>query len=191
MVSAGISTGKPALSAACRATFMPTPACSTHPINTSSTSAGETLARANASRIATAPRSAADRSLSAPANDPMGVRHALTSSASMSLGKSPHLIQDDQIGAGGRLDPLHRRIRCNLAEYQPPRRDLDHCHLSDDEIDDVQTGEWQCAALEDLVTAILGGVFHRDDHFLRAGDEVHGPAHALHHFPGNHPVGQI
>src|SRR5262245_51869144 len=122
MVSAGVSAGRPALSAAWRATFIPAPACNTHPNNTSSTSDGATFARAIASRMATAPRSAADRSLRAPPNDPIGVRQALTSNASMSLAKSPHLIQDDEIGAGGRLDAIHRRIGCHLAQDEPVRR---------------------------------------------------------------------
>src|SRR5262245_43942970 len=165
MVSAGVSTGRPALSAACRATFMPAPACNTHPINTSSTSVGAIFARVSASRIAIAPRSAADRSLSAPPKDPIGVRQALTSSAS--LGKGPHLIQNNEIGAGGRLDAIHRRIRRHLTKDEAPRRDLDHRQFGDDEIDDVEPGEWQGTALEDLVTTVFRRVLHRDDHFFR------------------------
>src|SRR5262245_39692965 len=84
-VSPGTSTGTPALSAACRATFMPAPAWSTQPITTSPMSAAFTSARAIASRIATAPRSAADRSLNTPPNAPIGVRHALTITVSKSL----------------------------------------------------------------------------------------------------------
>jgi hypothetical protein len=34
-------------------------------------------------------------------------------------------------------------------------------------------------------------VFHCDDHTARASDQVHGSAHALDHFSGDHPVGEI
>ena len=44
-VSAGTVTGTPALIAACRATFMPAPACSTQPMITSSRAAGATAPR--------------------------------------------------------------------------------------------------------------------------------------------------
>ncbi len=50
-VSAGTVAGSPAPSAACRATFMPAPACSTHPMTTSSMRSTPTCARAIASRI--------------------------------------------------------------------------------------------------------------------------------------------
>src|SRR5687767_15748932 len=51
MVIAGISLGRPALIAACRAGFCPWPAVSTWPRTTSDTSAASTLARANPSWI--------------------------------------------------------------------------------------------------------------------------------------------
>src|SRR3954462_1851703 len=76
IVSAGTSTGTPALSDACRATFMPAPACSTQPMITSPMSIALIAARLIASRMATAPRSTADRSLNTPPNEPMGVRQA-------------------------------------------------------------------------------------------------------------------
>src|SRR3712207_7032891 len=38
---------------------------------------------------------------------------------------------------------------------------------------------------------VLGRVLHHDHNLLHAGDEVHGPAHALHHLAGNHPVGEV
>src|SRR5262249_38550177 len=151
---------------------MPTPACSTHPISTSSTSAGATLARTSASRMTTAPRSAAVRSFSAPPNDPIGVRHALTSSASISLGKGPHLIQNDKLCPGGALDALDGRIRGNLSKHEARRRPLDHRHFRDNEVDDTQSGERQGATFQDLVTAVLRRMFHGDDHFLGAGDEI-------------------
>src|SRR5262249_45869543 len=191
MVSAGTPTGRPALSAACLATFIPTPACSTHPISTSSMSAGDTFARAIASRIATAPRSTADKSLSAPPNDPIGVRHALTRSASTSLGKGPYLIQNNELRSSSRLDALDGRVRGDFAKDQTGRRHLDDRHLCDNEVDDVQSGKRQGAPFQDLVPAVLDRMFHRDDHLLGAGDEVHRAAHPLHHLAGNHPVREI
>src|SRR5438094_2899726 len=89
----------PASSAAWRATFMPAPACSTHPMTTSLTSALFTPARAIASRMTMAPRSTADKSLNTPPNDPIGVRHALRITVSKSfipelyVLRSPHIFR--------------------------------------------------------------------------------------------------
>jgi hypothetical protein len=38
---------------------------------------------------------------------------------------------------------------------------------------------------------VLVGVLHDHDHALDAGDQVHGPAHALHQLAGDHPVGDV
>src|SRR5436190_5588299 len=84
-VSPGTLTGRPAFSPACRATFIPAPACRTHPITASPTSSGFTPVRAIASRITIAPRSTAPRSLNAPPNAPIGVRHAPATTTSKSL----------------------------------------------------------------------------------------------------------
>src|SRR4051812_4909051 len=65
---------------------MPAPACSTHPMITSPISAGSIPARAIASRITTAARSTADTSLNTPPNDPIGVRQALSITASSTAG---------------------------------------------------------------------------------------------------------
>ena len=75
---AGHLWGSPALSAACRATFMPGAGLQHAPHDHVAHVLGLTPARAIASRITTAPRSAAVKSLSAPPNDPIGVRQALT-----------------------------------------------------------------------------------------------------------------
>ena len=56
-----------------------------NPMTVSPTSAGFTRARAIASRIATAPRSTADKSFNTPPNDPIGVRHALRITVSKSF----------------------------------------------------------------------------------------------------------
>ena len=39
--------------------------------------------------------------------------------------------------------------------------------------------------------AVAGVVLHRDDHLFGAGDEIHGAAHTLDHFAGDHPVGKV
>jgi hypothetical protein len=72
----------PAPRAACRAGFWPQPAVSTWPMITSSTAAASMPARATASRMAIAPSSAARSDDSAPMNFPIGVRTALTMTAS-------------------------------------------------------------------------------------------------------------
>src|SRR5262249_21079589 len=127
--------------------------------------------------MTTAPRSAAERSFSAPPNDPIGVRHALTSTASMSLAKGPHLLRKDEFHTRCSLHALNCRVRRDLAEHKSLRRDFDHGHFGDDQVDNVQTGKWQGATLQDLMTTVLRRVFHRDDDLLRAGDEIHGAAH--------------
>src|SRR5262245_38453760 len=84
-VSPGILAGRPALIPACRATFIPAPACRTQPITASPTSSGFTPVRSIASRITIAPRSTAPRSLNTPPNAPIGVRHAPATTTSKSL----------------------------------------------------------------------------------------------------------
>ena len=76
IVTAGTSTGSPALIVACLATFCPRPAWITQPISTSSTCSGLTPARFNASLITIAPRSAAGVVLRAPPILPIAVLHA-------------------------------------------------------------------------------------------------------------------
>src|SRR5262249_13626520 len=73
-VSAGMVTGRPACTAACRAGFILLPACTTLPITTVSTSCGPSFARATAALIATAPRSGAGTSLRLPPKVPTAVR---------------------------------------------------------------------------------------------------------------------
>src|SRR4051794_8158716 len=76
IVSAATVSGSPPWSAACRAGFCPMPAETTFPMMHSSTCCGSTPARATASRTTNAPRSGAEKSLSAPRNFPVGVRTA-------------------------------------------------------------------------------------------------------------------
>src|SRR6185436_14979781 len=118
IVSPGTSTGSPALRPACLATFMPMPACSTHPMTTSPMSAGLTFARAIASRITTAPRSTADTSLRAPPNEPIGVRQALRITASNELVKRAYPFRHLEIGAGGGLHLLDGGVGGDLAQHE-------------------------------------------------------------------------
>ena len=52
-------------------------------------------------------------------------------------------------------------------------------------------GQRQGAARDELRGAVLGGVLHQHDHPPGAVHQVHRPAHALDHFAGDRPVGQV
>ena len=84
-VVAGTESGSPALIAACRAGFMPSPACRMQPRITSSTWSGRMPARRTASRTATVASSTALTSLSAPPKVPTGVRQPETMTTSVEL----------------------------------------------------------------------------------------------------------
>src|SRR3984893_15489203 len=73
-VIAGVVTGSPACTAACRAGFILAPACTTLPMAIVSISSGRSPARLTAPAIATAPRLAAGTSLRLPPKVPMAVR---------------------------------------------------------------------------------------------------------------------
>ena len=62
--------------------------------------------------------------------------------------------------------------------------------LGDDQIHWTHRRDRQRAFLHDFRSA-LGGVLHRHDDALGAGHQVHGAAHARHHFAGDHPVGEL
>src|SRR5881397_2269220 len=78
IVSAGVSFGRPAPIAACRAGAWPAPACSTWPMITYCGSCGSTPTRSSAARIATAPSSGASWDARPPPSLPKGVRTAET-----------------------------------------------------------------------------------------------------------------
>src|SRR5262249_53488630 len=73
-VRAGVVTGSPAWTAACRAGFILVPAWTTLPMTTVSTSSGRIFARVTAAAIATEPRAGAGTSLSEPPKVPIAVR---------------------------------------------------------------------------------------------------------------------
>src|SRR5690606_34207553 len=78
MVVAGTVSGKPAYVLTCLAGACPTPACKTHPISSSSTSAPATPDCPSAARAACAPSCVAGTVDSAPPKFPIGVRSATT-----------------------------------------------------------------------------------------------------------------
>src|SRR5262245_60966652 len=78
IVSAATRSGRPPLSAACRAGLWPRPAETTLPRMHSSTISGSMPARRTASRTTIAPSSGAVNPFSTPRNLPVGVRTALT-----------------------------------------------------------------------------------------------------------------
>jgi hypothetical protein len=84
-VTAPTSGGMPPWMEAWRAGAWPWPLGTTQPMNVSFTRAGSMLARRIASRMATAPRRGAGVVERPPMNLPMGVRQALTMTASRSL----------------------------------------------------------------------------------------------------------
>ena len=81
-VTASVSYGMPANTAACRAGAWPTPAESTLPIYTSSMCAGSVPAAVQAARMASAPSRVAERVESRPISPPMGVLLADTMNTS-------------------------------------------------------------------------------------------------------------
>src|SRR5918994_2404194 len=147
-VSAGTSIGTPALMAAWRATFMPAPACSTHPRTTSPSSLCGTPARAMASFTTIAPRSAAETSLSAPPKFEMGVRHALRMTAS-SEAANGFLDLEPRTGRG--THGFNSSVFSDLAEDETVMRDVDDRELGDDLIHHSHAGQRQAARAKDLV----------------------------------------
>src|ERR1700734_4314952 len=78
MVVAPVASGNPAPRAACLAGAWPCPAGKTHPMNTSSTSSGFSLARSSAAAITWEPSWWAENGESSPMKRPSGVRTAET-----------------------------------------------------------------------------------------------------------------
>src|SRR5262245_22048314 len=123
IVSAATRSGRPPLSAACRAGLWPSPAETTLPMMHSSTIPGSMPARRTASRTTIAPSSGAVNPLSTPRNLPVGVRTALTITDSRTR-NAPHFdaldcliveersqtVEDDRTRAPDLSCPL--RARC-------------------------------------------------------------------------------
>src|SRR5207253_3218245 len=90
----------------------------------------------------------------------------------------------------GTIEPklLHK---CTLPLFV----DRKHAQIRDHHVDHAGAGEGQSALVQELwldgAVLGLGAVLHDDAHFLHAGDEVHGSAHAFHHLAGDHPVGEV
>ena len=114
IVMAGTSIGMPAGTAACRAGICPTPACSTWPMITYSTSDPVRPARSMAPRMATPPSSAAETEARAPLKRPIGVRDPATMTDDM--GRPP------QVGALVGRGSGHETLRSPTQTIFPMRR---------------------------------------------------------------------
>src|SRR4029077_6854134 len=51
--------------------------------------------------------------------------------------------------------------------------------------------QWQGALFHNFRLAVFISVLHSGDHALRSGHQIHRTAHALEHFPGDGPVGEV
>src|SRR6202012_707888 len=91
----------------------------------------------------------------------------------------PHLVLGD---AGGQLDQL--RATGLLV-------DGEHRQVGNQHVHHIGPGQRQGAFVQELGAAVLVDVLHDHHDLLHAGDEVHGPAHALHHLAGDGPVGEV
>src|SRR3954469_22027081 len=102
MVSAGTVIGMPALAAACRAGIWPAPAVRTWPMITYSTASGLTPALSSAPLMATAPRSAPEKSFIPPSRRPIGVRAPATRTEVRSEGsrRSATAVSQEDVGVG-------------------------------------------------------------------------------------------
>src|SRR6266852_375107 len=100
-------------------------------------------------------------------------------------------LREQELGLGEGLNVFDCGVRSNFAEEETGWSDVDQGQLGDDVVDDFHAGERQRAPFQDLGLVVAGGVLHGDEDALRAGDQVHGAAHAFQHFAGNGPVGEI
>src|SRR5437867_371840 len=151
-VCAGTDSGRPALTAACRAGFMPSPACRMQPRITSSTWSGRTPARRTASRTATVPSSTADTSLNAPPKLPMGVRQPERMTTSPVLISELHLLharlRKGQLRPRGLAHRFHRGVGRDLPQHEAVLRHLHDRQVGHDEVHAPLAGEGQRAALD-------------------------------------------
>src|SRR6187399_1928843 len=120
MVMAATRGSRPPRSAAWRAGAWPSPALTTFPMMHSSTAAGSMAARRTASATTRAPRSVAENPLRAPRNLPVGVRTALTMTAS----RTSRVLKDDTRSYGIRSDQLADALendRAGADDFEAPR----------------------------------------------------------------------
>src|SRR6185503_5485630 len=150
-VVAGTESGRPALIAACRAGFMPSPACRMQPRMTSSTWSGRTPLRRTASRTATVPSSTAETSLNAPPKVPMAVRQPERMTTSVVLITDPRRagyhpafalsLRQQPPRVAGPHQPLvgGRDFRREVLTRRPPlvRVDLEALQVAEHDVDDV------------------------------------------------------
>src|SRR5215472_2448399 len=121
---------------------------------------------------------------------PSGMSATAASELAITLSTHASRAIDDESGFGGLLHVFNGDIGRDFFQRQALRRDPDDGHLRDDKIHNAQAGDRQGTLLQNLGSALLGGVLHGDDHSTRAGHQVHCTAHALYHFSRDHPVGE-
>src|ERR1700730_12197644 len=130
MVSAATWSGRPPLSAACRAGFCPRPAETTLPMMHSSTICGSIPARRTASATTRAPSWVAVKPFSAPRNFPVGVRTAdtITDSRTANL-DAPDDVAEQRVETlqdhGGRAHDFRRPLRARRFNQQHTVLELD------------------------------------------------------------------
>ena len=79
--------------------------------------------------------------------------------------------------------------RAGLQQGCAAGAESDHRQFSNDQVHRAHRRDGERACLHDLRSA-LGRVLHGHDDTLGARYQIHGSAHARHHLPGDHPVGQ-
>src|SRR5215467_6449526 len=135
-VSAGVLTGSPAWTAACRAGFILLPAWTTLPMTTVSTSSGRSFARVTAAPMATEPRAEAVTSLSEPPKVPIAVRtgSAKTTERSEFMANLPRVRSSAPLCAyGSSLGAQRdRHIEQGTAARDAPKRERDRAEHEGD-----------------------------------------------------------
>ena len=91
---------------------------------------------------------------------------------------------------GGRLQRILSNPGGQLPDQQAILGRLDHREFGDDKAHPPRRCQRQRAAPDDL-RVTFGGMRHRHDDPLGAGNQVHGPTHAGNHLAGDHPVRQV
>ena len=100
-----------------------------------------------------------------------------------------------QFGTSFGLQGFYRHAWREFHHLESLRRHVHHGQVGDDAVHQAHTGQGQRAIFKNfqivLAVFLFGDVLHQDDHALDACPQIHRAAHALDHFPGDHPVGQI
>jgi hypothetical protein len=98
---------------------------------------------------------------------------------------------DEEAAGGFGADFVYADAGCAFEEDETVGTGLEGGEVGDDFFDAAKAGEGEAAFGEELAFAFGVGMLHGDDDVAGGGDEVHGAAHALDHFAGDLPVGDI